>query len=67
MATKNTTMYLRRVPKTLKDMFKGICHRRGDNMEDVIPALIRAYIENPERFRIDKQTREPARVLERAG
>jgi hypothetical protein len=40
-------LFVRNLPKDLKDYFKAVCARRGDTMGDVITALMRLYAERP--------------------
>ena len=45
-------LYLRNLPKDLKNLFRSTCVRRGNFMEDVAEALIRAYIRKPDMVRV---------------
>ncbi len=54
-----TTLYLRRVPRRIKDLFKATAYRRGDTMENVIVGLMKLYIEAPEKVSVPKLTRDP--------
>lgn len=58
-----TTLYLRRVPKNIKDMFKGVCYRRNETMESVMAALMKFYIENPEKVVVRALTRNPPKEI----
>ena len=40
-----STVYLRRVPKHLKDQFKSVCYRRGMDMKEVLIAFMRRTVE----------------------
>lgn len=41
-------LYLRGLPKTVKQNFKAVVVRRGDTMERVVSELMRKYVEDPE-------------------
>ncbi len=49
---KTTTMFIRAVDVTVRDQFKGMCAVRGDTMQDVFEALMRAYIKEPGKFNV---------------
>lgn len=44
---KTGVLYIRGLPKPLKDIFKATCARRGDSMQAVIEACIKKYVNDP--------------------
>ena len=48
-------LYLRGIPSAVKTLFKSVCVRRGDNMTDVIAALMHLYVEKPDVVRVPKR------------
>lgn len=54
---RSGVLYIRNLPRALKDKFKSLCVLRGDQMEDVIASLVHTYIESPEKFPVRKRGR----------
>lgn len=45
---KGRIIYIRNLTPGVKNLFKAVCSRRGDTIQDVVEALLRLYTKNPE-------------------
>lgn len=55
--TPKATIYLRGLPRHLKDQFKGVANGRGDDMTKVLVALMKAYVKDPSIVRVDREVK----------
>lgn len=47
MSNTKNALYFRNLDPHVKHQFKSVCVRRGECMQDVVEALMRVYITNP--------------------
>lgn len=44
---KVVTLYFRKIPAPLRDLFKGACYRRGSDMQAEILKFMEKFVEDP--------------------
>lgn len=48
-------LYFRNISPHVKSLFKSVAYRRGDNMNDVVQALMELYVKDPACVKIPKR------------
>lgn len=55
-------MFIKRVPKTLRNMFKTACTRRGKSMRIILLGLMHDYVKNDRKYDMMKSPNKRLRL-----